>query len=308
MTTITCTKCNKEIDESANFCCHCGAPVPSTSNNINQTQTSTVIGDLNGDGKVDWEDFKIALSKSKQYAADKVNNAVGLAQDKLKSAKEKDDAAVEELIKTFEQEVHIDKSESQVNCEKFKSALANTIDVKFAEIMVSKKESEAYLTYVDAQILTAKIRGIFKNLLNVTPPQIEASCLLSEALLAPSLKEKENRIKAAVGIGGGTAGIGLVISAIGSAVGWGSAGIVLFIKSLFVSTSIAGPIAMGVAGLSIAAFAAYFASTSNNQTDTERFLRVIKSSTSRAVDAIWNQYELELSRAVNLASTTDTAA
>ncbi|WP_041532067.1 zinc ribbon domain-containing protein [Pelobacter propionicus] len=306
MAMIKCANCGKDVPAPANFCCDCGTTLAILSvNPENSTsQASGKIGDLNGDGKIDWEDFKIALSKSKKYASDKVNDVVSLAQDKMKSAQEKDAAAVEELVKTFEKDVQIERSESQVNREKFQSALTSTIDVKFAEIMVSKKETEAYLTYVDAQILTAKVRGIFKNVLSVTPPQVEAACLLSETILAPSTKDKENNIKAAIGIAGGTAGIGIVIGAIGSALGWG-AGIIATLGAWFVGTSIAGPIGWGAAGLSLAVIAGYFASTSNQQTDTERFLRVLKSSIVRAVDAIWLQYETELSRVVTQADNDD---
>lgn len=299
MAMIKCANCGKDISAPANFCCYCGSSLATSSvNQENSTyQTSEKVGDLNGDGKIDWEDFKIALSRSKKYASNKVKDIVSLAQNKMKSAQEKDAAAVEELVKTFEKDVQIKKSDSQVNREKFQSALASTIDVKFAEIMVSKKETETYLTYVDAQILTAKVRGIFKNVLSVTPPQVEAACLLSETILAPSTKDKENKIKAAIGIGGGTAGIGIIIGAIGSAVGWG-AGTIAALGAWFAGTSIAGPIGWGAAGLSLAVIAGYFASTSNQQTDTERFMRVLKNSTVRAVDAIWPQYETELSRAV----------
>lgn len=302
MAMIKCGNCGKDVPVPANFCCDCGSTlaISNVSPEGSTSQSNGTIGDLNGDGKIDWEDFKIALSRTKKYASNKVNDVVVLAQEKMKSAKEKDAAAVEELVKTFEQEVQIEKSESQVNRKKFQSALTSTIDVKFAEIMVSKKESEAYLTYVDAQILAAKVRGIFKNVLSVTPPQVEAACLLSETILAPSTKEKENNIKAAIGIAGGTAGIGIVIGAIGSALGWG-AGIIAALGAWFVGTAIAGPIAWGAAGLSLAVIAGYFASTSNQQTDTERFLRVLKSSIVRAVDAIWPQYEAELSRAVTQA-------
>lgn len=306
MTTITCSKCCKDINEGANFCSFCGEPASRTSSDDIQTQPSAKIGDLNGDGKVDWEDFKIALSRSKQYAADKVSDAVALAQDKLKSAKEKDAAAVDELTKSFESEIQTEKPESQINREKFQSALTSTIDIRFAEIMASKKESEAYLTYIDAQILTTRVRGIFKNVLSIAPPQVEAACLLSEAILAPSTKEKENKIKAAFGIAGGTAGIGMVIAAIAQALGWG-ASIFASVYTAIVGVSIAGPIGLGVAGLSLAVVAGYFASTSNTQTDTERFLRVLKSSTARAVDAIWAQYETEFSRVVAQTASADTA-
>lgn len=307
MTMIKCSNCSNDNSGPANFCSDCGAPLSnsSASSEDTSTQASSKIGDLNGDGKVDWEDFKIALSRSKRYASETVDNAVSLAQEKLRSAKEKDAAAVEALAKSFDNEAKTEKSESQINRDKFQSALTSTIDVKFAEIMSSKKESEAYLTYIDAQILTAKVRGIFKNVLSVTPPQVEAACLLSEAVLAPSTKDKENKVKAAIGVAGGTAGIGIVIGAIGSALGWG-AGIATAFVATIVGSSVAGPIAWGVAGLSLAAIAGYFASTSNHQTDTERFLLVLKNATAKAVDAIWTQNETEFSCAVTQADTTKT--
>jgi len=292
MTVNRCSECDSNIGEIANFCCNCGASVSTSrvSPDDNQTQTSTVMGDLNGDGKVDWEDFKIAFSKSKKLAAEQINNAFKLAQDALKSAKEKDASAVEKLAKTFSNEVPVEKGESQINREKFQSALTSTIHIRFAEIIASKKEAEeAYLTYIDAQILTGRVRAIFNNALNVIPPQIEAACLLSETILAPSTKDKENKIKAASGIAGGSAGIGIVICAVGSALGWG-AGVVASVATALIGTSIAGPIGWGVAGLSLTVIAGYFASTSNHQTDTERFLRVLKDSTSRAIEAIWPKY------------------
>lgn len=311
MAMIKCSECGKDISDKAALCIGCGAPLsptittePVAEPDITPVQKSPVIGDLNGDGKVDWEDFKIALSRSKQYAADKVNDAVTMAQGKLKSAKEKDAAAVEDFSKSLENEIKIEKQESQINRDKFKSALKSTIDIRFAEIIASKKESDTYLTYVDAQILTTRVRGIFNNALKVIPPQIEAACLLSEAVLAPSTKDKENKIKAAFGIAGGTTGIGMVIAAIGYALTW-TPGIVTVVTTLIAGGStvmpLAGPIGLGVAGVSLAVIAGYFASTSNNQTDTERFMRVLKDSTARAVDAIWIQYETELSRTVALA-------
>lgn len=300
MDMIKCRECNMENTAPANFCCHCGKPLSTSSQSPtdSENQAGSTIGDLNGDGKIDWEDFKIALSRSQKYTSNKIRDIGALAQQIMKSAKEKDAAAVEKLVKDFENNIPPEKTESQINREKFQAALLSTIDVKFAELMVSKKETEAYLTYIDAQILTAKIRGIFKNLLTVIPPQVEAACLLSETILSPSIKDKENKIKAAFGIAGGTAGIGIVISAIGSALGWG-AGIVTSVVTAFAGSSFTGPIGWGVTGLSIAVIAGYFASTSNRQTDTERFLRVLKSSTERAVDALWAQYGEDLSKTVN---------
>jgi hypothetical protein len=49
-------------------------------------------------------------------------------------------------------------------------------------------------------------------------------------------------------------------------------------------------------GLALAGFAGYFAMTSNNQTNSERFMKVLKSSTVKAVDVIWEEHEAVLSK------------
>lgn len=296
MAMIKCSECGRDISDTADMCIGCGAPILIAANN-ESTQENQRVGDLNGDGKVDFEDFKAAFSRSKKYAAEKIEDAKRFAEEKLRSAKEKDAAAVEKMAKNSENTPAVEQTESQVNRDKFKAALESTIDVKVADILRSKKESETYLNYVDAQILTSSVRNIFKSALSVTPSQIDAALMLTQAVLAPSAKEKANLIKAAAGIGGGTTGIAIVIGAIGSALGWGAPaymGVVTFFKG----AAIAGPIGWMVAGTTLAAIAGYFASTSNNQTDSERFLRVLKSSTASAVDAIWEQYEKELTKTV----------
>lgn len=308
MTMIKCSECGKDISDKAAACVSCGAPISGdTQTDASTASASNVTGDLNGDGKVDFEDFKIALSRSKQYASEKVGAAVKFGKEKLQSAKEKDAVAVENMAKEFGNIPSSKKTESQIDRDEFKAALESTIDVRFADIIRSKKEPDVYLTYIDAQILTASVRNIFKNALSVSPPQIEAALMLSEAVLAPSAKEKANLIKAAVGIGGGTAGIGIVIAAVGTALNWGASAWGVFVAA-FSHTPVAGPIGWGVAGISLAVLAGYFASTSNNQTDTERFLRVLKNSTVRAVDAIWEQYESELSKTVSEAASVDSGS
>lgn len=306
MAMIKCSECGKDISDKAAACVGCGAPIlvaGDTQADASTASTSTATGDLNGDGKVDFEDFKIALSRSKKYASEKVDDAIKFGKEKLQSAKERDAAAVEKLAKEFGDTPPVEKTESQIIRDKFKAALESTIDVKVADIMRSKKESDVYLTYIDAQILTTSVRNVFKSALSVSPPQIEASLMLSEAVLAPSAKEKANLIKAAAGIGGGTAGIGIVIASIATALGWGaSAGAGL--AAFFTGTSFAGPIGWGVAGLSLAAIAGYFASTSNNQNDSERFIKVLKSSTAKGIDAVWDEHEAVLSKIVTTKTAT----
>lgn len=297
MTMIKCSECGKEISDKADRCINCGAPILIAAEDGKSTQANSKFGDLNGDGKVDFEDFKKALTSSKEYAKEKVEDAVKFAKEKLRSKKERDDNAVKEMPKDFSKILPLVQTESLANRDKFKAALESTIDVKVADILRLKKDSESYLTYVDAQILTSSVRNIFKMSLSVTPFQVNAALMLSEAILAPTTKEKENLIKAVFALTGTGAGVGIVIVGIGSALGWG-AGLVATVTAAIMGSPVGGHVGVIVSGLVIAGIAGYFASTSNNQTDTERFIRVLKSSTACAVDSIWEQYEKELSKTV----------
>lgn len=304
---IKCSECSKEISDTADKCIHCGAPILIAAANNGSTQANPKFGDLNGDGKIDFEDFKAAFSRSKKYASEKIEEAKKFAEEKLRSAKEKDAAAVEKMATNFDNTPPVAQTESQVNRGKFKAALESTIDVKYADILRSKKESETYLTYFDAQILTASVRNIFKNALSVTPFQVDTALMLSEAVLAPTTREKQNLIKAVFALSGTGAGVALVIAGVGSALGWG-AGIVATVTAAIMGSPAGGHIGVIVSGLVIAGIAGYFASTSNNQTDTERFIRVLKSSTACAVDAIWEQHEKELSKTVAEATSEGTGS
>lgn len=216
MAMIKCSECGKDISDKAAVCIGCGAPIAVAATAVLSSTSTSGVGGLNGGGKIGFEDFKNVFSRSKQFASERVDSAVKFGKEKLQTAQERDAAAIEKLAKEFDNATPLEQTESQVNRDKFKAAMESTIDVKFADIMRAKKEAEAYLTYIDAQTMTASVRNIFKSVLSITPPQVDAACMLSEAVLAPTTIEKEKQVKAAVGVAGGTAGIGIVIGAIGS--------------------------------------------------------------------------------------------
>jgi hypothetical protein len=81
----------------------------------------------------------------------------------------------------------------------------------------------------------------------------------------------------------------MVIAAVGTALGWG-AGVIATVSGAILGTSMMGPIGLGVGGLALGGIAYYFATTSDKHKDTERFLKVLKSSSARAVDAIWPEH------------------
>jgi len=288
---IKCSECGKEISDTAPVCIGCGAPIAVAS----------------GKGAKDYLDkskemLTKTLDEASKLSRTALEEVAELSRKALKSQAEKDAEAVKLMAQQFDNQPPAEKSESKINCDKFKAALESTIDLKFAEILQSKPDSDKYLNYVEAQILTASVRNIFKTILTLTPPQVDAACMLSEAILAPSAQEKQDQLKAAIGLAGGTAGIGMVIAGIGVALGWG-AGIVASVTAVFVGPSFAGPAGLILAGVMAAGIAGYFATTSNKHTDTERFVKVLKSSTSKAVEAIWAEHGEALSKAANNAGT-----
>jgi len=250
------------------------------------------VGDISGDGKVDYEDFKLALLNAENESTNGDRNNIPSGKEEHNATEESDASKIEKLANNSGPIV---KTESQIKRDKFKAALESTIDVKFADVMRTKTGEDVYLTYVDAQILTAAVRNVFKHLLHLTPPQVEAALMLSEAVLAPSALQRIQLIKSSIGAGGTAAGIMIVLGAVGTALGWGASATATFI-TFFTGAHVLGPLAWAASGLALAGFAGYFAMTSNNQKNTERFLKVLKSSTLKSIDAIWEEHEVTLSK------------
>lgn len=312
MAMIKCSECGRDISDTAATCVGCGAPMvvasakSDQSSLFNLTGLKTAVSSAtarvqesaesiaNSDtGSKALTSLRSAFSTVTTRVKESAESAAEQGKDLMKSKQQRDAEAVERLANQFGEKSNQPASVSVQACSRFNAALGSTIDVKFAEVMSGKTDSNKFLTYVDSQILTATVRNVFKNALGVVPPQVEAACKMSEAILAPSALEREQLIKSAVGIGGGAAGIGMIIAGIGGALGWG-AGVIASVSAFFVGTSMAGPVGWAIAGITLAGTAAYFATTSNQTKDTERFMNVLKSSTGRAVEAIWPEHEAAL--------------
>lgn len=97
MAMIKCSECGKDVSDKAAACIGCGAPLLTaqlaTQPSAPSTSIFTSIGDLNGDGKVDYEDFKIAAARAKVFASAAAVEAVKLGKEALHSDMTKDAAA-----------------------------------------------------------------------------------------------------------------------------------------------------------------------------------------------------------------------
>jgi len=277
-----CSKCGETVPKNSDKCSSCNTILDS----------HLTFFDINGDGQVDYKDAIEAGTIVARKTAGFFNDVVDVFTPKPQDQKDKED--LDKRVELLRGKSGTLESEAQKQCDMFKAALEHSIEVMFAETMKNKEAGKCYLTYVDAKILTGKVRGIFNNAVKIVPLQVEAACQLSEAVLAPSNKEKQVLIKSAAGTAGGAAGIGMVIAGVGSALGWG-ASVTASVITFFTGASLMGPIGWVVAGLGIATIAGYFAFSDDVSKNTERFLDVFKSSLGRSVDAIWGEYGEDLS-------------
>jgi len=122
---MLCSSCGEGLLDGAKFCAHCGvqavavmqpiqeptgkseksslrAAYNSAGQAVSRTanvakniggMVATQIGDLNGDGKIDAEDFKIAAAKAKQLASAACDETVKLGKSTLQSDLVKEAAA-----------------------------------------------------------------------------------------------------------------------------------------------------------------------------------------------------------------------
>lgn len=179
---------------------------------------------------------------------------------------------------------------TRYECTKQQVVYTALINKCFNEVMSRKVQNEEF-TLTDAGNITTALLATVNMDYGEIPPQFKAACDLSLAIVAPSTLEKKKYIKSAVGVAGGVTGIGMILGALGTVLGWG-AGVIAAIQAFFVGVSLTGPIALIVGGLSIAGIATYFAfSKRDNATLAQKFKEALIKQTEKAVEATWSKYK-----------------
>ncbi len=182
--------------------------------------------------------------------------------------------------------------------ESFKATLRNSIQLKFAEALKAKPPGETYLTFFDGEYLSSEVRNFYLNVVKVVPADVERALSISLLFLSPNQQRREQTIRTLLSASGGAAGVGLLIGAVGSALGWG-AGLIAAIGTAITGASLLGPIAIGALGALVTVLAVYFGTTSNQAADSERFMRAFEASNLAAVDNIWDVFGERLSATVS---------
>lgn len=163
--------------------------------------------------------------------------------------------------------------------------MSQFISVKISKILECKEANSQFLNYDDMNQVCNSLKLYWLELAQMAdvPPEIEAACQMSLAVLAPSARERMRKLKLALGASSGVAGMASVIAAIATALGWGS-GMVATVIAVFTGTSVVGPIAWLAGGALLLAIAGYFVVSSNDaKVVSDKAIEVLRVGVDKAV-------------------------
>lgn len=153
----------------------------------------------------------------------------------------------------------------------------------------SKDGAVSYYTFLSH---TSQIKEVFRVRLGEIPKEIEVACEMASSVMSPSKEVAERHIKNAGVLGAGIAGIGLMISAIGAALGWGS-GMIAIVTSFIIGANMIPIFGQGAAALALIAIAGYlYFHEDTPQEKTEKAFKSLKNGIGDYLmsDDFWNKY------------------
>ena len=180
-------------------------------------------------------------------------------------------------------------------CDLFCQRLSRTVREQFVEVM-HQEEGRPSGGYFRALMLSQRIQNIFVNQLGSVPQEVQLACKLSEMIVAPDTMERARLLRTAVGCAGCAVGIGMILGAIGSVLGWGT-GALAAVKAWLIGSPMFGPIAMMASGACIAAIATYWVYSGTEAEHQQKFCEALDRSLQEAVRAIWGRCGAQLQAA-----------
>ncbi len=151
----------------------------------------------------------------------------------------------------------------------FMNAMDRDISARAADIISAKPQGEKYLNLADMKALTAYVGELCQTELGGVPQQVIISCKLALAVLAPA-NEKIVLLREVLSMSRGLSGVGSIITAIGTALGWSGSAIAVIVAFM------TGANLMGLIGLS--AVVGYFFFLASPASLSEKALAVLHQS------------------------------
>lgn len=178
--------------------------------------------------------------------------------------------------------------------EEFIIKIKRDIDIFSGNIM--SESNKSHLTYQEFNLLCARVSLAIEQMCGTASKEVEAAAEMAKAVIAPDISTKKKHIKKVAAMSGTVGGIGLIISGIGTALGWG-AGMIATVTAAIMGSNLMPIFGQIAAGAVITLIAGYFVFHETTPEElTHRAVQALKQGIEKNIDAIWMKYESEIQK------------
>lgn len=165
------------------------------------------------------------------------------------------------------------------------------VDNWICETLKNKPSDRQYLELHDLQRLGSHIEWMWIRHCGEVPAGIKSAILMSQAVLANDFGTKVTLIKHMLSGAGLIAGLGIILSGVGTILGWG-AGVIATIATAITGISLTGPLAIIGIGALASMIAGYLMfSNIPEETLSRKAVEVLKQGMRDALPHVWQTYE-----------------
>lgn len=178
---------------------------------------------------------------------------------------------------------------------RFKTYIRNIVEAGRLGIADESEPQRDYMNQDEFSEVAANVQLAFERRVGHEPALVKKACLMAQATMEPDKKRRNVLIKDAAALGGGVSGIGMVITGIGLALGWGQ-GVIHTVIIFFTGSSLVGPIGWIVGGLTVTTIGGYlYFSKVSPKASAERAEKALLAGVDAAVEELWGRYGEQLS-------------
>ena len=178
---------------------------------------------------------------------------------------------------------------------RFKEHIRHIVECGKLEAAARSNPQRDFMDQDDFGAVVGHICHAFERRIGREPPLVKAAGLMAQAAMEPKKTKREELVKKAAAVTGGATGIGMVITSMGLALGLGQ-GAIHGLIAFFVGSAVGGPVALGVAGATLAAVAGWLLLGKDDpKARAERATKALLEGLDAAIDEAWGKYGDQLS-------------
>ena len=178
-----------------------------------------------------------------------------------------------------------------MNTYEIQNQMTRFLDEQICDTLKHKPQNRQFLEYHDLERLGTNIEGLWIKHCGEVPTAIKSAILMSQAVLANNFGTKVTIIKHMLSSAGLVTGLGLILSGVGTILGWG-AGIITTISTAITGLSLTGPLAIVALGAVASLIAGYLIfSNIPEEVLSRKAIQVLRQGINDALPQVWQTYE-----------------